>query len=151
MYIPGTNRLDDLSEILSFIKANSFAIVVSDHEKRPVATHLPITFSYENDELRLQSHFAKANPQWETLNDQEVLVIFSGAHAYISPSHYDKYESVPTWNYVAVHAYGKAELVTADTQPEQLEAMLAKMIISYELWHSVLANRNASTRHTITQ
>lgn len=146
MYIPGINRLDDLTAIYTFMQANDFAILVSNHEQRPVATHLPLTISRQEDEIKLQGHFAKANPQWQSLADQEALVIFSGPHAYISPTHYDKYESVPTWNYVAVHVYGTVELIRADEQSARLEAMLTTMINTYE--PSYLAQwQNLSTRY----
>lgn len=132
MYVPGVNRLNDLSVICDFMRVNSFAIVVSLHNEVPVATHLPITMVRNGDEIKLRGHFAKANPQWKTLVGQEVLVIFSGPHAYISPTHYDKHESVPTWNYVAVHAYGQVDIVHAEDQPERLEEMLKEMILAYE-------------------
>lgn len=115
-----------------FMRANSFAVVVSDHDGRLTATHMPLTLLQDGDDIRLHGHFAKANPQWKTLAAQEVLVIFSGPHAYISPSHYDKYESVPTWNYVVVHAYGQMDIITQEEQPERLEALLVELILANE-------------------
>lgn len=92
------------------MKRYPFAVIVSNGIDTPVATHLPFHIAVEGDQIVLTAHFAKANPQWKSLSD--VLVIFSGPHAYISPGNYEKEENVPTWNYIAVHAYGKAELVT---------------------------------------
>jgi transcriptional regulator len=59
----------------------------------------------------LVGHMARANPQWQDLDGQPVLVVFSGPHAYVSPSWYEADNVVPTWNYVAVHAYGTLRLV----------------------------------------
>ena len=77
----------------------------------------------------LLAHFAKANPQWETLTDQPVLVIFNEPHAYISPTLYEKQLNVPTWNYVAVHAYGRATLITEEAQVFEL---LEKQMQAFE-------------------
>ncbi len=133
MYIPGVNRLDDLSLMHAFMQANNFAIFVSRHNDELVATHLPLTLARQDGTFRFWGHFAKANPQWKTLADQEALVIFPGPHAYISPTHYDKHESVPTWNYVTVHAYGNVEIVRAEDEAERLETMLTEMITAHEV------------------
>jgi transcriptional regulator len=92
------------------MQAQPFAIIVSTVEGLPVATHLPFHVIVDGPDIILTAHFAKANPQWKSL--AEVLVIFSGPHAYISPTHYEREQNVPTWNYIAVHAYGAAEIVT---------------------------------------
>ena len=76
------------------------------------ATHLPFATVEQGAELRLVAHLARANPQWRDFVDaREVLVIFQGPHAYISPSLYQRQPSVPTWNYAAVHAHGSARLL----------------------------------------
>jgi transcriptional regulator len=59
----------------------------------------------------LVGHLARANPQWEQLEGKTVLAVFSGAHAYISPTWYEAENVVPTWNYAAVHVYGKLRLI----------------------------------------
>jgi transcriptional regulator len=132
MYIPKYNRMEDIDAMAAFMRQHSFAILVSNKDKTPIATHLPFTVSRDGEEIRLLTHFAKANEQWSFLGDQESLVIFAGPHAYISPTHYDKHESVPTWNYITVHAYGTAELIRVEDQPERLEAMLVDMIGTYD-------------------
>ncbi len=116
-------------EIIRFMQQYSFATIVSQHDGRPIATHLPFVVARQGDELLLSSHFARANKQWEALANGEVLVIFSEPHAYISPAHYDKIESVPTWNYLAVHAYGRAVLVHDEAQSLEI---LEKTIMFYE-------------------
>lgn len=111
MYIPNTDRVDDQAQLLAFMQAHSFAAVVGLVNGELFATHLPLVVVTADDQIRLRGHMAKANPHWPALATQEVLVIFQGPHAYISPTHYEKWESVPTWNYIAVHAYGSAALL----------------------------------------
>ena len=113
MYIPNANRVDDQAQLVAFMRAHSFATLVSHVEGAIFASHLPLTIVEADGHVVLHGHLAKANGQWQELATQsEVLVIFQGPHAYISPQHYAKHESVPTWNYIAVHAYGAAQLVT---------------------------------------
>ncbi|HUJ96496.1 MAG TPA: FMN-binding negative transcriptional regulator [Terriglobales bacterium] len=112
MYIPDFNRVEDRADMLAFVRANPFAILVSNSEHGPFATHLPILVRESGDQMFVHGHMAKANPHWGLLeNGQESLVIFHGPHAYISPSLYEARENVPTWNYAAVHVYGRARLV----------------------------------------
>lgn len=109
MYIPALFKIDDLSQMIAFMKVHSFATVVSSHEGRPFASHLPLLVDEEAH--CLYGHFARPNPQWTDVEQQEVLVIFQGPHCYISPSWYGTPAAVPTWNYSAVHVYGKVELM----------------------------------------
>jgi transcriptional regulator len=107
MYIPKMNEVTDKAKLFEFMRANSFAILVSNSESGNVATHLPLIV----DEGRgsngyLVGHMARANSQWSAARG-EVLVIFHGPHAYISPTWYGETGTVPTWNYATVHAYGK--------------------------------------------
>jgi len=132
MFIPALNRMDDHDEILSFMRTNNFAIVVSVLDTLPVATHIPVTISTKDDTIIIRAHFAKANPQWKTLANGETLIIFSGPHAYISPKHYDKFESVPTWNYIAVHAYGQAKIVDYEADPRAMTALIEELIQASE-------------------
>jgi transcriptional regulator len=97
--------------------------------EKPLATHLPFTVAERNGKLLLQSHFAKANEQTRYIAEQTSLVIFTEPHAYISPSHYDKQESVPTWDYIAVHAYGTACILE---QEQEKLALLEQTIDNYE-------------------
>jgi transcriptional regulator len=118
MYIPEFNRVRDHTEAVSFVQANPFAILVSPSEGGPFATHIPILAREADNQVVLHGHMAKANSHWGLLQGgQESLAIFHGPHAYISPSLYESRESVPTWNYAAVHVYGQARVVT---EPERL-------------------------------
>ncbi len=112
MYTPPHFNFSDQGEIVAFMRRFNFATIVSQVEGLPFATHLPFVVEESGEgNLRLLAHFAKANPQWKSLEEQTVLVIFSEPHAYISPSLYEKEQNVPTWNYVAVHAYGTPKLI----------------------------------------
>jgi transcriptional regulator len=111
MYIPKINSWNDDREIFEFMRRFSFATIVTGRNDMPVATHLPFLVSKVEDSIILYSHFARANDHWQALVEQTSLVIFSEPHAYISPSHYEKELNVPTWNYLSVHAYGKATLI----------------------------------------
>src|SRR5216683_6164567 len=121
VYIPEFNRVEDRAVALAFMQANPFAILISATDEGPFATHLPILAREIDGQLQLRGHVAKANPHWKSLeSDQHPLVIFSGPHAYISPSLYEIRESVPTWNYAAVHVYGSGTVFTEEAQLKQL-------------------------------
>ncbi|MCY0886838.1 MAG: FMN-binding negative transcriptional regulator [Alicyclobacillaceae bacterium] len=127
MYVPKPFEMSQPDEISAFIRANNFGILVSQGESGPLATHLP--FYYDAPESALLGHMAKANPQWKNLASQEVLAIFQGPHAYISPSWYQIPKSVPTWDYVAVHVYGRCSLVLDD---DGMRNMLDKLVRFHE-------------------
>ena len=133
MYIPNNFKEEDKTEIKNLILEFSFATLVSVKDNLPWATHIPLELvTDENGNWFLHGHVARANPQWknfETMSD--VLAIFMGPHSYISPSWYN-HRNVPTWNYKAVHVYGKATLV----EGEKLEAMLRHLMKRYEGAHA---------------
>jgi len=106
MYSPPYNRIEDRAELVEFMRANNFPVLVTGLEGKLVASHLPATVHEEGEQIVLDMHMAFNNPQWSEFIDEEVLVIFTGPHAYISPRWYEDKERVPTWNYTAVHAYG---------------------------------------------
>ena len=94
------------------------------------ATHLPLLVRRDvGAHGQIVGHMARANPHWRTLADQNVLVVFSGPHAYISPRWYEAADVVPTWNYVAVHAVGRCEIVEDN---EQATGILADYVAHYE-------------------
>ena len=125
MYIPKINSADNQDEIIAFMQRFSFATIITAKDNLPVATHLPFLVTTRGDKVILRSHFAKANDQWKDMEQVKVLVIFTEPHAYISPKHYEKELNVPTWNYISVHAYGAAKLITSlDKAIELLEATI---------------------------
>src|SRR5262245_47017265 len=139
MYIPNHFREEDRGRLVAFMRANSFAILVTMLDGAPFATHLPLVVDAGDDHIVLKGHVAKAKTQWrffrpfsdeeEAGTASEALVIFHGPHAYVSPTNYENTQSVPTWNYIAVHAYGTPRIV------ETKEAMLAELIAQYEPAH----------------
>ncbi|WGK90534.1 FMN-binding negative transcriptional regulator [Pseudomonas migulae] len=118
MYNPSGFAIKDLHELQQQILDTRLAVVITHDEQGLQASHLPLLFSPEQGPNgTLYGHFARANPQWKALqNGAEALVIFAGADAYVSPGFYpskaEHGKVVPTWNYVAVHAYGIAEVFT---------------------------------------
>lgn len=129
MFIPTHYKNENISEVKQFLKQNSFGILVSQVDGRPWATHIPLELDVDgegNDVL--VSHIAKANPQWKQFSEnEEVLCIFNGPHSYISSSWYQE-EEVPTWNYIAVHVYGKLRILD---EPAVLASM-DKLVDKYE-------------------
>lgn len=126
VYVPKQFALEDRDELLKFIRAEPFGVLVSAAGGVPAASHLP--FVIRRGEVPvLQAHFARANPHWECVDGAEVLVIFQGPHAHISASWYaDPAQNVPTWNYGAVHCRGRASIVSAERTHEILRAMTAE-------------------------
>ncbi|MDD9906949.1 MAG: FMN-binding negative transcriptional regulator [Rhodospirillaceae bacterium] len=108
MYLPKDFAVEDREMLYGLIRANSFGLLISHVDGQPFATHLP--FLLEGDVL--VAHMARANPHWLAFADGgEVLCVFQGPHAYVSPSWYTVENAVPTWNYTAVHVYGTPEIV----------------------------------------
>jgi transcriptional regulator len=112
MYTPKFNQVTERATLLEVMRAWSFAILFGpDAIGAPVATHLPLVIHDEGEHGLLEGHFALANPHWKSLAGRETLVVFSGPHSYVSPALYAERKSVPTWNYIAIHATGKLEIV----------------------------------------
>lgn len=120
MYTPKFNQITDRYLLIETMQAYSFAILIGPQpapqsetkaSEPLVATHLPLVVKDEGPHGLLEGHFARANRHWETLAGRETLVVFSGPHSYVSPAQYGDPLSVPTWNYIAIHAHGTLELV----------------------------------------
>src|ERR1700693_4369252 len=110
MYIPSFNRVENREAINAFIQAHSFATLITTNEGGIVASHLPVLLDEKTNVLR--SHMARANEQWKHFaGAEEVLCIFHGPHAYVSPSWYEEQDTVPAWNYAVADVYGKPALV----------------------------------------
>jgi transcriptional regulator len=129
MYIPRHFDEPRLDVNHQTIQANPFATMVSNGPAGLEATHLPFLLDPGRGALgTLRGHIARANPQWRDF-DREVLVMFQGPHAYISPSWYGPGDSVPTWNYLAVHAYGTPSVVD---DPTEALALLTELAATFE-------------------
>lgn len=129
MYIPNQFNVTNEAEKIDFMRRYSFATIVTIKNDIPIATQLPFFIDNSSNKLVLSSHFAMANEQTKYIENNTSLVIFTEPHAYISPVHYDKKESVPTWDYIAVHAYGKAKIVKDE---EAVVNLLEQMIQFYD-------------------
>jgi transcriptional regulator len=134
MYTPRFNRNDDRATLIEAMRAYSFAILFglqSDAESTPtpVATHLPLVVKDQGERGLIEGHFARANRHWQSLGGRETLVVFPGPHSYVSPTLYADPLSVPTWNYIAIHAYGTMQLV--EDEPEK-DALLKGLIAQHE-------------------
>lgn len=132
MYIPPQFREEDSEKLLEFMQANSFATLVSVSNGVPFASHIPLVVTIEHDSIKLMGHLAQANPHWQAFSAGESLAIFMGAHAYVSPSLYEQRENVPTWNYIAVHAYGVVTPIVWADAPDAMHSMINGMIAHYE-------------------
>ena len=112
MYIPAAFAEYDLTKMHDFIEQNSFGLLVSQADGQSFASHLPFLLNRTSEPHgSLVGHMARLNPQWEQISGQKVLAIFSGPHAYISPTWYDAEQVVPTWNYTAVHIHGRIQII----------------------------------------
>jgi transcriptional regulator len=111
MYIPKSFSQDDVATLHTLMRQHSFAPMVTFADGQLFASHLPFILDAERGVLK--AHMARANSQWQSFSDQqEVLVIFQGPHAYVTPSWYEPDSTnVPTWNYAVVHAYGLPRMI----------------------------------------
>jgi transcriptional regulator len=130
VYIPEHFRLRHDADAVAFMRANPFAILISTTDAGPYATHLPLFVRTEEERIYLRGHVAKANPHWHYLEQEpQCLTIFHGPHAYVSPTNYGARESVPTWNYAAVHVYGSARIFST---MQDLHQMLNELMGTFE-------------------
>ncbi|MDX1758610.1 MAG: FMN-binding negative transcriptional regulator [Arenibacter algicola] len=127
MYTPSHYKNENLDEVREFLKQNSFGILINQTDGRPWATHIPLELDVDDvGKDILVGHISKANPQWKSFEgNEEVLAIFNGPHSYISSSWY-KEEEVPTWNYIAVHVYGKIQILNDEAVLDSLHKLVDK-------------------------
>jgi transcriptional regulator len=129
----------DQDEAIQFMKSHPFALLITVDEHRPIATHIPIEIRENDGKIYATGHIALGNMQKRTLDhNADVLLIFQGSHAYISSSWYTV-EEVPTWDYLAVHAYGTARILSSDELKSDLEILLNRYESHREkgrLWHT---------------
>ena len=130
MYVNRYSRVTDAAEVIDFLRAHPFGILVANHADTgiPIASHVPFCLKQEGDDFYLLCHLARGNELIEALRpDLPSLAIFQGPHAYISPSWYQQ-ANVPTWNYQSVHVYGNSRRLSSG----ELEEHVAQMMDSYE-------------------
>jgi transcriptional regulator len=130
VYVPQAFANNKLSDLHEFVEKNSFATLVTNHlNDRLVASHIPLLLVRDCSKYgTLLGHIARGNDQWREVKG-ETLAIFSGPHAYVSPRWYEADQVVPTWNYVAVHAYGILEIISDRTE---FLGLLRRMVDTFE-------------------
>ena len=130
MYTPPSFREEDRAVLHDLIRRFNFGTLVSAGSRGLSATHLPFSLEEGPDGRgTLVAHMARANPQWKDFGADEVLAVFQGPHAYISPTWYQEPIAVPTWNYAAVHVYGVPRLVE---DPGVLRAQVEGLVREHE-------------------
>jgi transcriptional regulator len=134
MYLPESFNEQDRELVLDMIDENGFATLISwrgadGGDCEPVVSHLPLMIERRPDGLQVVGHLARANQHWQLCDGRTpALAIFSGPHAYISPSWYETTPAVPTWNYVVAHVHGRPELVDVGATRD----MVARLVEKYE-------------------
>ncbi|HEX6143248.1 MAG TPA: FMN-binding negative transcriptional regulator [Geminicoccaceae bacterium] len=126
MYTAPHFRPTSIDEAFAVVEAHPFALLVSQADGRPLASHTPML---ADGSEWLIGHLARANPQWRSLDGQDVLCVFSGPHAHVTPTWYASGPAVPTWDYVAAHVHGRAELLG---EPGEVEAALRRLTGFFE-------------------
>jgi len=125
MYIPEAFKEKDKTRIIAVANEFAFASLITVNEGIPSASHLPLLIE-DNEKTIIFGHMAKSNEQWKDFQEnKEVLVIFQGPHAYISPSVYEGF-AVPTWDYIAIHMYGIAKVVRKEKSKEIISSLTEK-------------------------
>src|SRR6187431_1953355 len=127
MYIPDLYKNEDQEAIKAFLRANAFGILINQTNGKLWATHIPLELEINKEgEEVLMGHISKENPQWTAFeSSDQVLAVFTGPHSYISSSWYD-HENVPTWNYSAVHIYGKIKIIEGNAVIDSLTKLVDK-------------------------
>ena len=127
MYLPEAFSAKDLRELDRLAAYNAFGTLVSQIDGAPFASHVPVLYRRAGEQVKLTGHWARANPQWRDIEQQRVMFIFHGPHAYISPRWYVEPEkNVPTWDYAVAHVYGRVRLVQEPTELERIVTALAQ-------------------------
>lgn len=127
MYIPKPFEMTHKPTLVEFIREYSIGILFSGADGDMLASHLPMLYDAEREVLF--GHMAYPNDQWRRACGQRVMAVFHGPHAYISSRWYDERNTVPTWNYAAVHLYGSLSLVEEE---ERILAVMDETIRFYD-------------------
>lgn len=137
MYVPKQFSIDDRETLGRVIRDNPFGLLAGQLDGAPFVTHLPFLLDGE----RLLAHFARGNPHWKAIDGEtEMLAVFQGPHAYVSPRWYEPGSAVPTWNYVAVHVHGAPRLIE---EPAAVRAQMEALVHEYEGGAWTMAGQDA--------
>ena len=131
MYNPSRFAISDLSLAQQLIAEHPLALLIGpDADQQSFVSHIPLSVIEDEQGWLLEGHMARANPHWNWLSQQSTaLAVFSGPSAYVSPSHYEDLQQVPTWNYLALHVYGSLSLID---EPPAKDALLKRLIARHE-------------------
>jgi transcriptional regulator len=131
MYIPNYYQTPAQETLLKIWPQSNFAeLITADENGVPQASHLPFSYDPTRGEFgTLYGHVARANPHWKLFGGAKSLIIFSGPHDYVSPRYYASSINVPTWNYVAVHAYGPLNIIE---EPAEVLSILKRLTDEHE-------------------
>lgn len=140
MYQPPYFKETDLSRAIAFIEQFPFAVLINQDPF--TAAHLPILIDRENK--KLLTHVSAKNPLAQLKVDSEMLAVFHGPHAYVSPVHYNSNQNVPTWNYIVVHVYGKVMAPNPDKTESILTQLIQKVEPSYQAQWNEIAEKYKS-------
>jgi transcriptional regulator len=137
LYSPPQFQQHDRSELTNLIQAHPLSTIVTLSPLDIEANHIPLLWRDDGSPGGvLCGHIARANPLWQQHDpSSEVLAVFHGPNAYISPSWYaskpEHGRGVPTWNYTAVHAYGQLRVVEeAEWLRSHLEDMTQQLEVN---------------------
>ena len=133
MYTPDSFKVDDLAQLHALMRRYPFALLLTVHDGQLAGSHLPCMLDAgRGTHGTLLAHMARANPHWRLFDGQrETLVVFTGPHAYISPSWYENKVTVPTWNYAVVHVHGRPAIVE---DKASVRAMLERLVTEHEAY-----------------
>jgi transcriptional regulator len=127
MYNPELYAMKDVPSLHEFMRQHSFATLITQHEGLPFASHLPLMVNAGiGAQGALVGHMARNNPQWQDFAaGAEVLAIFHGPHAYVSGGWYEPNPmAAPTWNYMVVHARGRARILSEEELVQALHRLV---------------------------
>jgi len=127
LFIPKYYREEDRHKLLAFLRQNNFAALVTFDGEKPIATHTPVEVVESENGWTIYGHISRANSQKKTFDGRESLLIFQGAHTYISARWYTEVD-VPTWDYMIVHVYGKLR----EIEGAELYGILSRLIEKHE-------------------
>ncbi len=136
----------DSKLVIDFIKENSFALVTGFGESYPVATQIPLEIKEENGKLFFTGHIMKNTDHHKAFEKNEnVLVLFTGAHCFISASWYANPQTASTWNYMTVQAKGKIKF----TDKEGTFEIIKELTDKYEGKETIAAFDNIPKEYTM--
>ncbi|MFC7830960.1 FMN-binding negative transcriptional regulator [Streptomyces sp. NPDC057375] len=136
MYVPAAYRADD-SWLRRIVEGYPLATLVTNGQRTPYATHLPIIFDPRSDDPDsplegsfLLGHLNRANPHWVALTDSiEAKLVFTGPHSYVTPTLYNTSPAAPTWNFVSVHLEGRLHPIT---EPDETLTVVQETVTKFE-------------------